>query len=203
MATTTQTPPQTHVPPVASQQQARQNNALQKALQSPLVAHFAEKYGQSADQIFSVLMNTVFPRDRDGHIIANVQQFLAFLVVAKEFDLNPWTREIYAFPSKRGGVYPIVPIDGWVKLVNRPKDLDGVKFEHEWSEPDSNGKKHIFAITCKMKRRGMQEWVEVTEYFDECVMYEKRNNVEVVKDTWAKWPVRMLRHNFSPLFVGA
>lgn len=193
MATHTTTTPGTQTPPPATPAQ-RQNTALQKALQSPLVGFFAEKYGQSAEQVFSVLMQTVFPKDREGHIIATVQQFMAFLVVAKEYDLNPWTREIYAFPSKRGGVVPVVPIDGWVKLVNRPKDLDGVKYEYEWSEPDQNGKKHIFAITCKIKRKGMAEWVEITEYFDECVMYENRNGQQVMKDTWNKWPVRMLRH---------
>src|SRR4051812_13393837 len=36
------------------------------------------------------------------------EQMMALLVVSDQYHLNPWTREIYAFPDKFGGIVPIV-----------------------------------------------------------------------------------------------
>lgn len=189
MATTTQTPPKQQAPPIASQDQ-RQNSALTRVLQSNLCLEMAERYKVAPDQLFGVLMRTVFPKDRDGKITATVEQFVAFLAVAQQYDLNPFTREIYAFPSKGGGVIPIVPVDGWVKIVQRHKAFDGgpalagIRFVDQF-ETDGQGKKtSMFAITCIIKRRDMDE-TEITEYMHEC---------ERDTEPWKKWPARMLRH---------
>ena len=44
--------------------------------------------------------------------------------------LNPFTKEIYAFPdSKSGGIVPMVSIDGWCRIINEHPQLDGIGFE--------------------------------------------------------------------------
>ena len=125
------------------------------------------------DAFSGVLARTIMPN-------ANVQpeQITAFLMVAKEYKLNPITKEIYAFPSK-GGVQPIVSIDGWLKIINSHPDFDGMEFV------DSVDNGALIAVTCRIYRKDRQHPVEVTEYMAEC----KRNT-----DPWKQWPARMLRH---------
>lgn len=110
---------------------------------------------------------------------ATKEEFAAFLLVAKEYNLNPLTKEIYAFPAKGGGIVPIVSIDGWVSLVNSHQACDG--FEFDW-EHDDDGK--LVSCTCRMYRKDRSRPVTVTEYLDEC----KRGT-----EPW-KMQHRMLRH---------
>lgn len=192
MATTTATPPKNNAPGFLNEKQEKQNTALGRVLQSALVIQAADKYKIAPDQLFGVLMRTVFPKNKEGKVVATVEQFVAFLAVAQQYDLNPFTREIYAFPSKGGGVIPIVPVDGWVKIVQRAKDdqgrmvLDGIKFIDHF-EQDEHGKPTliIYATTCLMTRKDMSLPIEVTEYLVEC----QRDT-----EPWNKWPRRMLRH---------
>lgn len=107
------------------------------------------------------------------------EEFAAFLLVAKEYHLNPLTKEIYAFPKRGGGIVPIVSIDGWVSLVNSHPAADGFKFSWEQAQ---NG--DPISCTCTMFRKDRSHPVEVTEYFAECVR---------PTDPW-KMKHRMLRH---------
>lgn len=111
------------------------------------------------------------------------EQFLAFLMVAKEHKLNPITREIYGF-AKGGKITPIVSIDGWLKIINSHPDFDGMEFEDHL---DDEGK--LLAITCKIYRqrngRPSSRPTQVTEYLEECFRQT---------EPWKKWPIRMLRH---------
>jgi hypothetical protein len=103
-----------------------------------------------------------------------------FLSVANEYDLNPFTKEIYAFPSKGGGIVPIVSIDGWITIVQRRPEYNGVRQVEKFGE-----KGKIEAVTTFIYRKDQEHPTEVTEYFEEC---------ERGTDPWKKWPVRMLRH---------
>lgn len=110
---------------------------------------------------------------------ASREEFAAFLLVAKEYNLNPLTKEIYAFPAKGGGIVPIVSIDGWVNLVNSHGACDGFEFE---MEHDDHGK--LVSCTCRMYRKDRSRPVVITEYLEEC----KRGT-----EPW-KMQHRMLRH---------
>jgi phage recombination protein Bet len=110
---------------------------------------------------------------------ASREEFAAFLLVAKEYGLNPLTKEIYAFPAKGGGIVPVVSIDGWINLVNSHKACDGFEFEMEHAE---NG--DLISCTCRMFRKDRGRPVTVTEYLSEC----KRST-----EPW-KMQHRMLRH---------
>jgi phage recombination protein Bet len=107
------------------------------------------------------------------------EQFAAFLLVAHEHGLNPITREIFAFPGK-GGVIPIVSVDGWLRILNSHPQLDGMEIEEIFGAD-----KKIEAVCVKLYRKDRKFPVSVTEYAQECA-----RDTEV----WRKWPVRMLRH---------
>lgn len=102
-------------------------------------------------------------------------QMTALLVVANQFGLNPWTKEIYAFPDRQNGIVPVVGVDGWARIINNHPQFDGMEFEQD-SE----------SCTCIMYRKDRGRPVKVTEYMEEC----RRAN----QGPWGSHPRRMLRH---------
>lgn len=141
-----------------------------------IIADLANRYGMEKAHFEKVMMATVMP----SKVEVSREQFVAFLSVAKEYDLNPWTKEIYAFPAKTGGIQPIVSIDGWMRIINGHKQFDGMVFK---DIKDDKGR--VTAIEAIIYRKDRQHPVTVTEYLEEC----KRNT-----EPWNKWPIRMLRH---------
>ena len=138
-----------------------------------VIADMADRYGMDPAAFERVLRATVIPAD------TSKEQFAAFLLVAKEYGLNPIIKQIYAFPSKSGGIQPIVSIDGWIAMTANHAQFDGMEFDDHIEE----GK--LTAITCRMYRKDRSRPVSVTEYMSEC----RRET-----DTWKRWPARMLRH---------
>jgi len=114
---------------------------------------------------------------------ASPGQFAAFLAVAHEYKLNPLTKEIYAFPTKSGGIQPIVGIDGWMTLANSHPMFDGMEFD---TAIDEHGK--LMAITATVHRKDRTHATRVTEYLSEC-----QGNT----GPWKQWPSRMLRHKVA------
>ena len=149
------------------------------APQVSLIQMMAQRYNLQADKFLATIKSTVFPHGEKDPEPTN-EQVAAFLTVAKEYDLNPFIKEIYAFPSKGGGIVPIVSIDGWCSLINRQAAMDGLEFVDEL---DAEGR--LAAVTCKIYRKDRTHPTVVTEYMNEC----RRQT-----DPWNKWPARMLRH---------
>ena len=149
------------------------NQPVELPRRSVLVT-MATKYGMEAAAFEATLRATVVPKN------ASREQFAAFLVVANEYDLNPLTKEIYAFPTPGGGIQPIVSVDGWASLVNRQPNCDGIEFDDHL---DSDGK--VASITCRIWRKDRDKPTMVTEYMAECSR---------PTDPWKRWPRRMLRH---------
>ena len=114
-----------------------------------------------------VLTQTVFKG-------ANDEQLVALMIVANQYGLNPFTKEIYAFPSK-GSITPIVSVDGWSRLINDNPNCDGIQFEQD-----------DVSATCKIYRKDRTHPTIVTEYLSECEMTNS--------PVWKKYPKRMLRH---------
>jgi phage recombination protein Bet len=139
-----------------------------------LIQRMAEQAGVTEKQYYDTLMATIMPGK-----VTN-EQFLSFLQVAGKYQLNPLTKEIYAFPAKGGGIQPVVSIDGWMKLANSNPAFDGL--EHE---DITNDQGELVAITCRVHRKDREHPVTATEYMDEC-----RRSTE----PWKNWPRRMLRH---------
>ncbi len=102
-------------------------------------------------------------------------QMAALLIVAEQYGLNPWTKEIYAFPDRQNGIVPVVGVDGWARILNGNENFDGMEF----SQDDES-------CTCKIYRKDRSHPTSVTEYMSEC----RRDNVQ----PWKTHPRRMLRH---------
>lgn len=102
-------------------------------------------------------------------------QMTALLVVANQYGLNPWTKEIYAFPDRNNGIVPVVGVDGWSRIINSHPQFDGMDFEQDAE-----------SCTCIIYRKDRSHPVRVTEYMAEC----KRDGV----GPWKSHPRRMLRH---------
>lgn len=102
-------------------------------------------------------------------------QMTALMVVANQYGLNPWTKEIYAFPDRNNGIVPVVGVDGWSRIINSHPQFDGMDFEQDAE-----------SCTCKIYRKDRNHPICVTEYMSEC----KRENV----GPWKSHPRRMLRH---------
>ncbi|MES2662308.1 MAG: RecT family recombinase [Pseudomonadota bacterium] len=140
-----------------------------------IIEQMAERYDLDPKFFHKTLSSTIMPSNQN---VSN-EQLCAFLLVAKQYDLNPFVKEIYAFPNK-GGIQPIVSIDGWMKIINDQPTFDGMNFKDEL---DAEGK--LISVTCVMYRKDRKHPIEVTEYMSEC----KKNS-----EPWNKWPARMLRH---------
>lgn len=111
---------------------------------------------------------------------ANDQEFVALVIVANEYGLNPLLKEMYAFPQKGGGIVPMVSVDGWIRIMNSHPQFDGIEFK---DIPDADG--NLLAIEATIWRKDRTRPIRVAEYLDEC----KRNT-----EPWNKSPARMLRH---------
>ena len=126
-----------------------------------------------ANECAAVLANSIIPSG------AKPAEIVAFLAIAKQYNLNPITKEIYAF-ANRGGVQPIVSIDGWIKIINSHPQFNGMEFSDHLAADGS-----LQSVTCRIFRKDRDHPVEVTEYMNEC-----RRSTE----PWKQWPSRMLRH---------
>ena len=79
---------------------------------SNLIITQAEKLGESfgmegdGHELLQILKSTAFK----GQVTD--AQMAALMVVANQYQLNPFTRELFAFPDKNNGIVPVVGVDG-------------------------------------------------------------------------------------------
>lgn len=148
-----------------------------------LIAHFAGRYGIDADKMLITLKDTAFKQKAksgaEPKAITN-EQMMALLVIAKEYGLNPFTREIYAFPADNG-IVPIIGFDGWVRLINSRPELDYMDVREAPPETE----KDEYYVEVEIKRKDRSRPTIIREYFKECY-----------RDTgpWNDFPRRMTRH---------
>lgn len=146
---------------------------IEEGLRKSIIPRIARKYDLDPNA-FELTMRSIMPTG------GTWEEFASFLVVCNNYNLNPITKQIYAMKSKRGGIQPIVSIDGWLFLINNQPQMDGMVFNDTF---DKDGK--LTAVTCTIHRKDRKFPTEVTEYMAECF-----NDTE----PWKKWPARMLRH---------
>lgn len=130
----------------------------------------AERFSIQADaaELMSVLKSTAFK----GQVTD--AQMSALLIVSSQYGLNPWTKEIYAFPDRQNGIVPVVGVDGWSRIINEHPMFDGMDFDQDDE-----------SCTCTIYRKDRAHPIRVTEWFSEC----KRD-----AQPWRSHPKRMLRH---------
>lgn len=130
-----------------------------------LVAKFAAKYTIEQDKLLSILRATAF-KVKDGEV--SNEQMAALLVVADQYGLNPFTREIFAFPDKQNGIVPVVGVDGWSRIVNDHPESDGFEFreaEDMVTLPDAKPCPKWMEVVIYRKDR--KHPIVVREYIDE------------------------------------
>ena len=154
-------------------------NAVTPTPRASLVTKVAHRYSVDPDKFLTTLKATAFKQEKDGPPISN-EAMMALLVVADQYSLNPFTREIFAFNDRRGGIVPVVSVDGWARILNDHPQFDGLDFK--W---DDEGKPLPVWCECTIYRKDRQHPITVREYF-----------AEVKRDTgpWKSHPRRMTRH---------
>lgn len=161
--------------------------------QPSLIRKFADKYSVDASKMMATLTATAF-RQRNDQPITN-EQMMALLIVADQYHLNPFTKEIYAFPDK-GGIVPIVGVDGWSRIINEHGAFDGMHFtaSEEDERIDDHHKRCPASITCTMYRKDRSHPIVVTEYLDEVYREPFIKNGNPIKGPWQSHTKRFLRH---------
>jgi len=147
------------------------NELIPQQKQSAL-AVMASRFSVEPAKLLETLKATLMPK-------ATNEELLSFVVTANQYGLNPFTREIYAFPARNGGIQPVVSVDGWIKMMNSHPQFNGIQFTTE----DKDGKP--FSVTATIHHKERSHPVEVTEYFSECYR---------ATEPWKVNPRRMLRH---------
>ena len=139
-----------------------------------LLVQVAQQCAIEPAELQEVLMKTVMPNN------SKPENVTAFLAVAKQHNLNPLTREIYAFPAKSGGISVVMSVDGWNKIMNQHPQFDGIEFNHSTDE-----KGQVVSVTATIYRKDRQRPTVVTEFLSEC---------NTGSQPWKQYPSRMLRH---------
>ena len=146
---------------------------MNTAMTTQLTSKLAERLGmEGGEELVNVLKATAFK----GQV--SDAQMTALLIVANQYGLNPWTKEIYAFPDKNNGIVPVMGVDGWTRIMNAHPAFDGIEF-------DEGGEGNAAWAECIIYRKDRAHPTKVREYLSEC----KRNT-----GPWGSHPRRMLRH---------
>lgn len=163
-------PARTEAPPPSS--------SAPRSLGPKLLARIAARFHVDGDKMAETLKQTAF-RQKSGPPVTN-EQLMALLVVADQYNLNPFTKEIYAFASD-GGITPIVGVDGWIRITNEHTQYAGHEFEYPGADVDEDDQ----WIECRIFRKDRERPIVAREYLIECR-----------RDTgpWKSHPRRMLRH---------
>jgi phage recombination protein Bet len=165
----------------------------QRKERTSLIAKVASRFNVDPTKMMDALKQTAF-RLRDGEVTD--AQMMALLVVADQYGLNPWTKEIYAFPDKNGAVVPVVGIDGWSRIINEHPQFDGMEFAESTTVVTMEGAKPCPEwIECVMYRKDRSHAVKVREYLDEVYRppFKNKFGTEVV-GPWQTHTKRFLRH---------
>jgi len=152
-----------------------------EASKTSLLAKFGQRYSIEPQKVYETLCKTAFSAAQ------TMEQVVALLVVADQYGLNPFTKEIFAFPGQRGEVVPVVGIDGWNRIAQQHKEFDGVelRYSETMSQPSDKAKTCPDWVEAVVYRKDREHPVVIREFLDECF----RNT-----GPWESHTKRMLRH---------
>jgi phage recombination protein Bet len=156
--------------------------AQQKA--EKLTVRLAQMYGVDPKQLYETLSNFVF-RQSDGSK-PSPAEMLTVMLICEQYGLNPFAREIFAIKQRGGGILPMISVDGWMRIVHRQPNFDGVRFTTSERMVRVGDRELPESIECSIYIKGLSQPVSVTEYMEECNMN--------TRGAWLSHPRRMLRH---------
>ena len=168
------------------------NQIAKKTLNAPLTS-FAKQYDIDPTAMADVLRNTAFKQSGDEEVTN--EQMAALMIVADQHKLNPFLKEIYAFPDKKGGIVPVVGVDGWSNMINSNKNFDGMEFRQSETMIQEDGAKPCPEwMEVILHRKDRAKPVVIREYLDEVYRPGFKKNNYVVTGPWQTHTKRMLRH---------
>lgn len=145
-----------------------------------------------SEELYNVLKATAFQGD------VSDAQLSALLIVANQYKLNPWTKEIYAFPDKKNGIIPVVSIDGWARIINSNAAFDGMtfNFSDEMVTMEGANSPAPAWTECCIHRKDRAHPTVIREYLDEVYKapFKPKDGGYQVAGPWQTHPKRFLRH---------
>ncbi len=177
------------------QQKTGALTTVNKATRS-LSKTLADRFGTDPAHLIEALKMVAF---KNASI--TTPQLVGLMIVADQYKLNPFTRELHAYPDKQGGIVPIVGVDGWTRIMNENPQYDGIEFRESENiiQIDEYAKNCPEWIESVIYRKDRNHPVVVREYLDES--YRKRIEVKkpnqapyFVNTPWQTHTKRMLRN---------
>lgn len=145
-----------------------------------------------SEELYNVLKATAFRGD------VSDAQLSALLIVANQYGLNPWTKEIYAFPDKKNGIIPVVSVDGWARIINSNPAFDGMdfNFSDQMVTMEGAGSPAPAWTECVIHRKDRSHPTVIREYLDEVYRepFKPKDGGFVSKGPWQTHPKRFSRH---------
>lgn len=159
-----------------------------------LIRKFAGKFSIDPAKLMDILKATAF-KQRDGKEPTD-EQMAALLVVADQYGLNPFTKEIFAFPDKQSGIIPVVGVDGWSRIINEHPQADGIEFRQSDEMVQMPDAKPCPAwIECVIYRKDRKHETAVREYLDETYRPPfATQSGNKISGPWQTHTKRLLRH---------
>lgn len=145
-----------------------------------------------SEELYQVLKATAFKGD------VTDAQLSALLIVANQYKLNPWTKEIYAFPDKKNGIIPVVSVDGWARIINSHPAFDGMDFafSEQMVTMEGAGSPAPAWTECVIHRKDRSHPTVIREFLDEVYRepFKPKDGGYVTKGPWQTHPKRFSRH---------
>lgn len=155
-----------------------------------IIGIMSAKFNLEPTMFLSTIKATVMKPGKDGKVPSN-EEIAAFLIVANKYNLDPFTNEIYAFPNKKGGIIPIVGVDGFVTIMNRQPGFDGYELSYsDDSQTLEGGKSCPEWAEVKIYHKDREHATIVREYLDEVYIAPRGG----YPGPWQSHTKRMLRH---------
>jgi len=150
----------------------------------------AVKYHLNEEDFKNTIKATLMPVDKNGRFPSD-EDIMAFLIVAHQYNLNPFTGEISAFANRKGGITPVVGIDGHSAILNSQENFDGMDIIFSEEEVTLEGAKQC-PKWCEIKiyKKNTSKPTVVREYLDEVYVAPRSG----YPGPWQTHTKRMLRH---------
>ena len=141
--------------------------------------------------LIETLKATAF-RQRGNEVVTDAQME-ALLIVAEQYRLNPFTKELFAF-SDKGAIVPVVSVDGWSRIINEHSQFDGLEFAYsEEIVTMPRGKPCPAWCEVTLYRKDRSRPTVVREYLDE-VYQAPRGQNGGYDGPWQTHTKRFMRH---------
>jgi len=157
-----------------------------------LVVQMADRLNVDADKLMRTLKDTAFRQredDKGNRRIPTDEEMMALLIIAENYKLNPFTKELFAyFDPKSGAIVPVVSVDGWIRITNAQPTLRSLSFRFSDETLVHKEKTCHVWMEVEIVRSDRDKPIIIREYFAEVVRKVS------FATPWDSHPNRMHRH---------